>query len=106
VRFPPVTESFVALTFECCKAVPDVVEWDDLDMSGFDDAQWSALPIGYHAEGASSGERLVEVLVGPKKTCCGALLAGQNESSKRVCAPLVIVEVERLVEQGRSVIRD
>jgi hypothetical protein len=106
VSFPPVAEGPVALPFECGKAVADAVERDDLDMSGFDDAQWGALPIGYHTEGADFGEGLVGALVGPEKTRGGTLLAGQNESSKRVCGRLVVVEVERLVEQWRSVIRD
>src|SRR5581483_3455413 len=106
VSFPPVAETLVALAFECGEAVADPVERDDLDMSRFDDAQWSALPIGYHAEGANFREGLVGVLVGPEKTRGGALLAGQNESSERVCARLVVVEVERLIEQWRSVICD
>jgi hypothetical protein len=99
VSFPPVAESLVAFAFDCGKAVTDAVERDDFNVSRFNDAQRGALPIGYHAEGANPGKGLVGELVGPQKTRRGAFLAGQNKSSQGICTQLVIVEVERLVEQ-------
>src|SRR4030095_9353000 len=106
VSSPPVAESLVAFAFDSGKAVTDAVERDDLDVSRFDDAHWGAVPIGYHAEVAHLGKGLVGELVGPQKTRGGAFLAGQNKSSKGIRSRLVVVEVERLVEQWRSVIGD
>ena len=57
------------------------------------------MPIGYHAEGTNGGEGLVRGFVALEKARGRTFLTRQNESTERVGAPLIVVEVKRLVEQ-------